>query len=230
MIRIGSPAAIDKQLDQLETVLNAFLVTVLVVLLAAANASKDFEIFGAKIETADAFGPVTYIFDGVFLVIASIVWKIADMLSACKQTEASDAIASLFIHKWIFNPFSFTGDRWASILNSCVGTGMFAMSWWAGLASLKLLSGVTSSGTKDATDLILVCLYLAFGLFASLICCRLSWILYKRIRDDQALFVPPNRDAFVKALRRSFVAKLLAFVIACVVGYNLFYAFGHVGA
>lgn len=230
MIRIGSPSAIEKQVDQLETVLSAFLVTVLVVLLAAANASKDFEIFGAKVETADAFGPVTYIFDGVFLVLGNIIWKIGDMLRASEPAEMSEAIASLFIHKWIFNPFSFTGTRSLSVLNSSVGTALLTLAWWVGLAALKLLSGVSSANAKDTTILVLLVMYVAFGLLALCTCIRLFRILYLELTANQTLLLPPNREIFLKAIRASIVVKLASFLAASILGYELFYAFGHIGA
>jgi hypothetical protein len=136
-------------------------------------------------------------------VIGNIIWKIGDMLRASEPAETSDAIASLFIHKWIFNPFSFTGTRGLSVVNSSAGTALLTLAWWVGFAALKLLCGVSSADAKDTTNLVLLVIYVAFGLLALCTCIRLFRILYLALIANQTSLLPPNREIFLKAIRVS---------------------------
>jgi len=53
---LGSSTKVEKQVDQLELIVTAFVVTSVVVLLASAAAGKDFDLFGAKLDTDEAYG------------------------------------------------------------------------------------------------------------------------------------------------------------------------------
>jgi hypothetical protein len=92
VIPIGSASAVEKQLDQLETILNTFVVAVLIVLIASAAATKDFEFLGAKLETQVAYPIVTAVFDCLFLIFCHICLKIADLIKYCDSSEVNKAL------------------------------------------------------------------------------------------------------------------------------------------
>jgi hypothetical protein len=48
-----------------------------------------------------------------------------------------------FTHKWLLNPFSYSGKGWLSATNYSAGGALRALAWWVGLCALKLLSGIT---------------------------------------------------------------------------------------
>jgi hypothetical protein len=105
---LGSSTAVEKHVDQMETISTSFVVPVLVVLLAAASIAKDFEILGIHLETADAYGIVVAIFDCLLLLFCTTCWKAADLLKACGDEEKGRAIVAVVTHKWLLNPFSYS--------------------------------------------------------------------------------------------------------------------------
>jgi hypothetical protein len=52
---LGSSTAVEKQVDQMETLATTFVVPILIVLLAAADITKDFELFGFHLALKDGF-------------------------------------------------------------------------------------------------------------------------------------------------------------------------------
>lgn len=52
---LGSSAAVEKHVDHMEVIVITFVVQVLVVLLAAADIPKGFEILGIHLRTEDAY-------------------------------------------------------------------------------------------------------------------------------------------------------------------------------
>src|SRR5579859_7722651 len=87
MVSIGSGTAIERHLDQLETIFNILLVAIMIVLFGAADASQKLPLFGTAIETASAYGIVLAFFDTLLLAFAHIFWKIGDLLAQCDNEE-----------------------------------------------------------------------------------------------------------------------------------------------
>ena len=221
MIRIGASIAIDKHLDQLEAVLNIFMVTALIGLVASANNNKEMDILGSKIDTESAYGVASWVFDGAFLFIAQMFWKAGDLLLACDGDEVDKANTALFTHKWLFNPFSYTGHNWASNANCAIGASLFVLSWWFGLASLAVLAAKTSDGARDTTDQILLGFYILFGICSIVGICRLFGIVSDKIGN----MVPSETSAF----RQSVAWKSVAILLATLLGWRLYYAFANIG-
>jgi len=225
-IRIGSATAVEKQLDQLETLLNTFIVMVLIVLVASANANKELELLGAKIETNGAYGVVVSIFAFVFLGLTHICWKIGDLIDSCDDPEANRAVVTLFTHKWMLNPFVYTGPHPASIANCALGAALLVLSWWLGLASLALLSGITTSPpAKDLTNTFLRYLYMGLGLTSLLAICRVFKVVFARIGSERS----GDERCLRSSLTWAVFAKCLCSLVAGSIGWYLYYAFAHVG-
>jgi hypothetical protein len=220
MTFMGSATAVEKQLDQLETVVNTFVISSIIVLLASADARKDLEFLGMKVETASAYPVVAFIFDFAFLMVSHILWKIGDLFKLCNKAEADKAIAAIFTHKWMLNPFCYCGPGWVSVVNCTIGAASFVFSWWIGSASLVLLSSVASHGSSlDLTDRVLRDLYPVFGITSFLATGRLFRVLIKRA-DTSA----------VPWLVRSLAVKCIAVTAAAILGWSVYYSFAHVGA
>jgi hypothetical protein len=85
------------------------VVSILIVLLAAADIPKEFEILGIHIETENAYGFVVAIFDCLLLVFFKTCWKAGDLLKACEGAEADRAIAAVFHAQMVAEPILVFG-------------------------------------------------------------------------------------------------------------------------
>ena len=220
MTSMGSATAVEKQLDQLEAIVNAFVISALIVLLASADAREDLEFLGMKVETASAYPVVALLFDFVFLMFSHILWKTGDLFALCDDAEADKATATMFTHKWMLNPFSYCGPGWASIANCAIGAASLVFSWWIGAASLVLLSTLAEHGSNaDLTDSVLRGLYPMFGMTSVVAIVRVFRLVLKRADAGVAVW-----------LTRSLVVKCVSATTAALFGWLVYHAFAHVGA
>jgi hypothetical protein len=223
---LGSSTAVEKQVDQLEIIVTTFVVTNLVVLFASAAANKDFNLFGAKLETDEAYGFVVATFDCLLLLFFSACWKAGDVFKACSGPEADRAVVAVVTHKWLLNPFSYTGESLLSNLVCAVGSLLLTLAWWVGLCSLELLSSVTR--IEGRTERILWSLYLALGALC-LVAIGCFWrglaaLVQCSIEEGLGIVSHRARMLFL----RSIFAKCAAAVTATILGCWLYYSFGHV--
>ncbi len=91
----GTSAAVEKHIDQLEIIVTTFVIPVVIVLLAAADIPKEFDILGIKLKTEDAYGFVIAIFDCLLLLFCTTCWKAGDFLKACEGAETEHAIVAV---------------------------------------------------------------------------------------------------------------------------------------
>jgi hypothetical protein len=220
---LGSSSAVEKHIDQMETIVTSFIVPALVALFAGAHLfqSGDFEIYGIRIERQETYGVVLAIFDVMVLLFCTVCWKASDLLEACDEAEAPRAIAAVLTHKWVLNPFSYTARGALSALCSDVGASFLVFTWWIGLCALVLVAGTTPS--HDLLERFLYALYWALGLVCAFTVVRLARRIYLSANSLQ------QRRAMVSlpALSANNLAKVLFSAIACGLGFWLFYAFKH---
>jgi hypothetical protein len=222
---LGSSTAVEKHVDQMETIETTFVVPVLVVLLAAASIPKDFEILGIHVETADAYGIVVAIFDCLLLLFCTTCWKAADLLKACGDEEKGRAIVAVVTHKWLLNPFSYSGEGFLSAINCAVGAGLLTFCWWGGLCGLKLLAGVTHN--RDAFEICMYGLYFAVGAVAVIAVGRLIKLIV-RFSDHGNAKSSEGGPLEVRWVRVNLVMKSIFSVLASALGYWLYYSFSHI--
>jgi hypothetical protein len=222
---LGSSAAVEKHMDQMEVIVTTFVIPVLVVLLAAADIPKGFEILGIHLKTEDAYGMVVAIFDCLLLLFCTTCWKAADLLKACGEGEANRAIVAVVTHKWVLNPFSYSGTGILSAANCAVGAALLTFSWWGGLSSLRLLSGVTHD--RGATEACLYALYFVLGVAALAGLSRFMRLIAQisaRERGDSNDEAPLEGRWF----RRNIAMKCAFSGLASILGFWLYYSFAHV--
>ena len=214
---LGSSPAVEKQIDQMETMATAFVIPSLVVILAAAAIPKEFEIFGFQLKMADAYCIVLAIFDVMVLLFCTACWKACDLLEACDETESSPALVVILTHKWFLNPFSYTGGGILSALWCSVGASLLILAWWVALCALALLSSIPSSHSPIERSL--YALYWALGILGAVTVLRLARRIYLLSKSSQ-------RRTPVVAFH-ALATKAVLSTVALVVGIWLFYAFTH---
>jgi len=134
-------AAVDKHMDQLEILSTTFVVPTLIVLLAGADIPKEFDLFGIHLKTDDAYGMVVAIFDALLLSSSTTCWKVGDFLKLCQHSDTNHGLSAILTHKWLLNPFSYSGDGILSAVNCAFGSALLTLSWWLGLAALNCSLG-----------------------------------------------------------------------------------------
>jgi len=228
MLRLGSAGAVDKQLDQLEKVFDAFTIVVLIVLFAAAAADKNVEFLGLKLETEEAHGIVILVFDSIFLIFVHLTWKIGDLIKDCEPAETEKALVSLFTHKWLLNPFSYSGKGVLSVINSALGTFLLGLSWWIGLAAYKLLLTLSKTPvSKRLDDSIPEWLYPAFAVIGMITCIRLFRIVI--LTSSKPASEKSNRHILRKYLLAAAWVKFGALLLGSLLGWMFLYATSHLG-
>lgn len=242
MIQTGSPAAVDKHMDQLETVSNVFMVAVLIVFLTSAGAEKELTLLGAKLDTDSAYGVVVVFYDAVFLVIAAYLWRVTNLLLLSDPIEVEKCFASAFAHKWLLNPFSFVGSRASSRIVSSLGMCFFVLSWWVGLSSLALLAAVSKASIihrnvwspipflSDSLDVVFTYAFMLLGLAAIFSIFRFYQLISRRFAELQVADSGGTSIALSKEGRIAIRSRAIAIALTTIVGFFTYWLFAHVGA
>lgn len=223
---LGTSAIVEKHIDQMELISTTFAIPTLIVLLAAADVTKGFEILGLHLDTDNAYGMVVAIYDCLLLLFAATGWKTGDFLKMCKGSEVGDAIAATLTHKWFLNPFSYSGKGVLSALFCGVGSGLLAIIWWVGLCGLELLSSV--SGGRGVAEKLLLAFYFIFGITSALGIIRLIWLILQRMNcatdgPPEVVGVTASGMKLNLALKAAFAATATTF------GIWLYHSFAHIG-
>ena len=217
---LGSSAAVASQIDQMETISATFVIPSLVVLLAGASIPKEFDIFGMHLRTDNAYGMVVATFDAFVLLFCTACWKAGDLLEACDEADYPQAIGAVLTHKWLLNPFSYSGGGTVSALWCAVGPSLLVLAWWVTLCGMALLSSV--SPDQGCIEHSLYVLYWILGFVSGVTVVRLSRRIYVLSEPGNENRVTP---VSVSALARTNLVKLLLSGVACGIGGWLFHAF-----
>jgi hypothetical protein len=78
MIPVSSAAAAEKQIDQLQSVVNAIILATVVIILADAAAEKDVEFLGLKMGISTAYGVAAWTFILATVMVAQLFARLAD--------------------------------------------------------------------------------------------------------------------------------------------------------
>jgi len=218
---IGSVTAVEKHVDQLETIFNAFVIGTLIVLIAGADASNTVDVFGLKLTSSGGYGVVAAAFASVFFVLTHGCWKISDLLANSPPEDIDKALAAVLTHRWLLNPFSYYGSGFLSIVNCAVGIGLLMFFWWVGAASLGLLASVAPAA-PDTADKILFTLYWFLGATSLFGIGRVYrvMLIVRRVEGNSWLGGSLPRFVFIKCAVGA---------IACVFGWYTYYDFKLIG-
>jgi hypothetical protein len=228
-IPIATASAAEKQIDQIQNLLNAIVLAAVVITLADAAAEKDVSFLGLKAETSGAYGIAACAFFLAMLMIAQLFARLADMVVLADGDEAPKLLASLFNHHWAFNPFSYFGSGLVATLHASCGIGLLAILWWLGLLALsQLWSRMSPAG--GPWEIGLWYCYIGAGLLTLMAMLRVQWAIDARLdamaRESDDATLSATRQGF----RRVFYFKCAAGVPLAAFGYWIFYALTHVGA
>jgi hypothetical protein len=228
IIPIATASAAENQIDQLQNLVNAIVLASVVIILADASADKDVSFLGLKTETSGAFGIAACAFFLAVLMIAQLFARLAEMVTLADAEEVPKLIATLFSHRWAFNPFSFFGAKPVAMLHAACGMGLLAFVWWLALLALALLWNRMSVG-GGPWEFGLWYGYIAAGIIA------LAAMLRVQICVDARLgaLAQASEDAGLVATRRAvwnaFIAKCAAAIPLAGFGYWFFYQLTHIG-
>jgi hypothetical protein len=223
---LKTSAIIEKHVDQLEMIATTFLAPVLIVLFAAASGTKGFDILGLHLDTENSYGMVVAAFDCLLLLFATTSWKTGDFLKMCEGSEVGGAIAAILTHKWLLNPFSYSGKGVLSALSCGVGAGLLNIIWWVGLCSLQLLPSVSHG--RGAVERVFFAFYFVFGMTSALGVIRLIRLILQRMNSTAH---SSSAGACVTAsdLKLNLALKSVFAATATISGFWLYYAFAHLG-
>lgn len=227
-IPIATASAAEKQIDQIQNLLNAIVLAAVVIILADAAAEKDVSFLGLKTETSSAYGIAACAFFLAMPLIAQLFARLADMVVLADGDEAPKLLASLFNYRWAFNPFSYFGSRPVTTLHASFGIGLLAILWWLGLLALsQLWSRMSPAGGPWEVGL-WYC-YVGAGLLTLMAMLRVQWAIDARFdamarASDDATFGVTRQG-----VKRAFFFKCAAAVPLAAFGYWIFYALTHVG-
>ncbi|WP_026606162.1 hypothetical protein [Methylocapsa acidiphila] len=199
MIPISTADAMEKQVDQLQNVVNAMLLAASAIFLAAAAAERNVSFLGLKMETGQAFSEVALVFFVAMLLVGQLFARIAALVRLADAQEAPKVLAALFNHRWFFNPFSYFGEDLFAMLHDSLGMGLLTFVWWLGLIAIAELWSHMSR-EADMWERGLWYGYLAAG-FVALASVR---YVQRAIRVKLADLARESDDADLQRLRRSF--------------------------
>jgi hypothetical protein len=229
IIPIGTAAAAEKQIDQIQNLLNAIILAAVLIILADAAADKNVSFLGLKTETSGAFGIAACAFFLAILMIAQLFARLADMVALADGEEAPKLIAALFNHRWSFNPFSYFGSRPVAMLHASCGMGLLAVFWWLGLLALSQLWHRMSSG-GGLWEIGLWYCYLGAGAIALIAVLHVQRVIDARL----AALAQASEDAALgqtrQDVRRAFIVKCVTGIALAAFGYWIFNALTHIGA
>jgi len=228
-IPISSGAAAEKQVDQLQNLVNAVILASIVIILADAAAEKEVAFLGLKTETSGAYGIAASAFFLATLMIGQLFARLADMVNSADSQEAPKILAALFNHRWSFNPFSFFGFRPIATLHASAGLGLLVFIWWLALTALAQLWGRMSS-TPGAWERGLWYAYVVAGLLALAAILHVHRSMGARLAVLARSSDDPDLEKIRQALQRLLAIRCGIAMLFGALGYWLFYQLTHIGA
>jgi hypothetical protein len=223
MNSLGTSTSVEKQMDQLESVFNWYVLTVLIAFYAGAHATPSVEVLGVKVEKDEAYSLILLLFNFVFLIFCHLVWKIGDWLKYCDAADLEGELAALFNHKWLLNPFEYCGPDWLGAINCSVGAGFLFFLWWAGFAALRLLNGVsTRKFWYDPTLTTLVLLLCVIGILCVAVMGRVYHLIFVKLRDRSSDESVQSLEWVRTSLMRSVWIKCASSTVGAALGGLLY--------
>jgi hypothetical protein len=132
--------AIEKQMDVLESIFNWIIIFTIPVFWAGLQRTNEMEALGMTFNLGQAYYVLAAAYFGISVQIYLSLHRIGDFLNLLDKENTPSGISKLLFHKWIFNPFIYTGDEKESRLHIFFGTGGLVAAWATGNAALSTLS------------------------------------------------------------------------------------------
>ena len=164
-------AALEKNLDSLESIINWSVFTAILAIWAGINRKNEIELFGLKLTRQYAAFLAGTIFTLVNFASIIFIFRVRNILHMVgnDQEYFVKAITTVSAHRWVLNPFGFFGgsDFFGSTLLFTSGFGGLIVVWWIGNTALVLLSERKSKPILLLAGLFLVCgLVSMYGIFS----------------------------------------------------------------
>src|SRR5260221_180379 len=111
IIPFAMASAAEKQIDQLQNLVNATILASIVIILADAASERVGSFLGLKTETSGAYGIAALAFVFNTLMASQLFARLSDIETLADPEEATKVLATLFNHRWALNPLSYFGSR-----------------------------------------------------------------------------------------------------------------------
>lgn len=229
IIPISSGAAAEKQLDQLQNVVNAIILASTVIILADAAAEKDVSFLGLKTETSGAYGIAATAFVLATLMIGQLFARLGNMVASADSEEAPKVLATIFNHRWSLNPFSYFGVHPVAALHACFGMGLLTLVWWLGLTALAQLWGRLSL-SAGPWERGLWHAYVVAGVLALAGMLHVHRCTAAKLGELRCSSGDADLEKVRRALWRMLALRCGVAVVFSGLGYWIFYQLTHIGA
>lgn len=131
--------AIPKYLDVAQTIF-FWAVPICIVVIWARWRNREIAIGPITFEFPLAFIPGVLAVSGATIAIAISFFRLGSVLGTLDNKSWNEGLSRLWIHAWIFNPFSFTGDSLLNRVVDSIGYGSLVLAWWFCLLSVSALA------------------------------------------------------------------------------------------
>lgn len=121
--------ALPKYLDSIQTIFS-WGVPVSMIVIWAVLKNKEVVVGGLNFDLSQAFLPVLAVVTGADVAALFNLIQIGSALNALDKTAFNEGVSKLWLHPWVFNPFSFSGTSTLDIVTSSFGYGSLIFAWW----------------------------------------------------------------------------------------------------
>jgi hypothetical protein len=130
--------SLKDQLSNLESVVTTAMGLAFVAAFAGIQRSRTIIVFSVEMERKPAF----WIVAAAFLLLngSAVIFffRIKDTLHQAGR-DIDQALSTLALHAWVFNPFAFHGDGWLAQVYDGSGLFLLVVIWWLCAAALCMI-------------------------------------------------------------------------------------------
>jgi hypothetical protein len=227
LIRISTGGATEKQIDQLQNLVNAIILASIVIILADASDEKNVSFFGLKMDISGAYGIAASAFILGTLMMVQLFARLAEIVMSADAEEAPEILAKLFNHQWSFNPFSYFGSRPVAALHASFGAGLLIFVWWLELTALAQLWGrMTLTGAWERE---LWYAYIVTGFLALISILNVHWSVGAKLAELARSSDDADLKNVAQAVKHVLAIRCSVAMLFTALGYWLYYSFTHIG-
>jgi hypothetical protein len=206
--------AITKQLDALESNVNAIILLALAAVWSGVRRTRELEAFGMKFDRRHAFWILGWMYLVANVAALTFFLRLGDLLRLVENEKFVEAFTRVAVHPWVLNPLSFFGsDERSTQIHSSCGWGLLVLTWWICNTSLATL--MDDKRSRVALALILAFVVVGIGSIVAILSAQQT--IFTRLND----VAPQLREQVesARSLRRAgtfigVAVGLLAFLTA----------------
>ncbi len=128
-------SAIRAHFDLLESLTTWILLSCVLASWASFRRSNEIQLAGLTISSNNAAAVATALYTIANFYVFILIWRATDLLCILDAAGINEAVWTLGVHTWIFNPFSIG----QSLVLSKSGLAMLILLWWFATLAVMLL-------------------------------------------------------------------------------------------